>query len=91
MSLNNKFARVSIEYIVCEDAGGDAWEVQKLENGERIIETYAVGPDRKFERACTCMAFISGKTRPCKHMRLVTRWIGEGRPIRTYQQKEVTS
>lgn len=94
MSYANGFGKKSsnIEYL-CRPrlVGGDPvsgeFFVVKLANEEKL-EEYRVTLD---PNSCECMAWISKRRRPCKHQLLISRWLKEGQPIRTYPNKEVVS
>lgn len=95
MSYAHGFGRkqVEIEYTVSDKPGtDDQYLITKLADGEEKLEQYTavLTPRSNTQKSmCACMAWRSGRTRPCKHIKLVLRWILEGKPMRTYAQKEV--
>lgn len=78
--------QTQIEYVV-QRIAGTAFKVKKLADGEQLLETYEVDltqmmKDKKGNplARCTCMAWRSGKTRPCKHIQIVAAFLYQGEP-----------
>ncbi|MGH8559263.1 MAG: hypothetical protein ACRESZ_17800, partial [Methylococcales bacterium] len=49
-----------------------------------IVKSFSGGPDYQVDtdaKTCTCMAYRSGKTRPCKHIKLAMENLGASEPI----------
>lgn len=69
-----------IEYYV-KRKGGTEFEVAKFTGDSTPEATYQVDWSSSFSKGrCDCMAYRSGKTRPCKHMKLVQAFILQGEP-----------
>lgn len=71
----------SIEYVVGRKADG-SYSVSKFQGSDVPLEVYGVDyntsmRDRKGQALsrCECMAWRSGKTRPCKHIDMVALYV----------------
>lgn len=86
MAYSHGFGRkqVRIEYLVRRHSDVE-FQVKKIADGETLLEAYTVTVPRdlssKQQPRCDCMAWITGKTRPCKHHGYVARFIQAGEPI----------
>ena len=68
-----------IEYLVHRHSNVE-FQVKKLADGETLLETYTVVIAQHKQPRCDCMAWITGKTRPCKHALMVAKFIQAGEP-----------
>lgn len=81
MSYANGFGRPKqiIEYYI-KAKGDNHFSVAKFAGGgDQPLEEYEVVMQKK--PICNCMAWITGKTRPCKHAGMVQKFIDAGQPV----------
>lgn len=78
MSYSSGFGqpRPIIEYYIRRS--GDHFEVAKFANGSEPLDVYEV--EYASRPRCSCMAWRSGKTRPCKHVAMVAKFLAAGEP-----------
>jgi hypothetical protein len=67
-----------VEYIIA-CIGPNLYTVTKFGGGEAPLDSYQVDMSKKLLE-CQCMAWYSGKTRPCKHGKMVQQYINAGEP-----------
>lgn len=70
MSYANGFGKkqgAPAEYIIAASNVKGLYTVAKFLGGDQPVETYAVEMNEQRQQSCQCMAWISKKTRPCKH------------------------
>lgn len=73
-----------MEYYIARK-GPTSFTVAKFDGGAEPLEVYkvdysAAATPRPLSR-CTCMAWRSRKTRPCKHVEMVAAFISQGEPV----------
>lgn len=71
-------AKPQVEYII-SNIGPSLYRVSKFEGGEQPKDQYDVDMSKK-NKPCKCLAWKSGKTRPCKHGAMVQAFIDAGEP-----------